>query len=57
MHGVVNILPCDLDDVIPTKIAQHYSIPVYNPGIIMEGGSVDFNGKGTVITSTALFTE
>jgi agmatine deiminase len=44
-------LPCDLDDVIPTKIAQHYDIPVYNPGIIMEGGSVDFNGKGTVITS------
>ena len=27
--------------------------PVYHPGIIMEGGSVDFNGKGTLITSTA----
>lgn len=45
--------PYDLDDVIPTLIAKHYNIPVYYPGIIMEGGSVDFNGKGTVITSTA----
>jgi agmatine deiminase len=44
--------PYDLDDVIPTLIARHYNIPVYYPGIIMEGGSVDFNGKGTVMTST-----
>jgi agmatine deiminase len=44
--------PYDLDDVIPTLIAKHYNIPVYYPGIIMEGGSVDFNGKGTLITST-----
>ncbi|HLY68812.1 MAG TPA: agmatine deiminase family protein [Puia sp.] len=44
--------PYDLDDVIPTLIARHYHIPVYYPGIIMEGGSVDFNGKGTLITST-----
>lgn len=45
--------PYDLDDIIPTLIARHYDIPVYYPGIIMEGGSVDFNGKGTLITSTA----
>ena len=45
--------PYDLDDVIPTLIAKHYNIPVFYPGIIMEGGSVDFNGKGTLITSTA----
>ena len=45
--------PYDLDDVIPTFIAKHYNIPVYYPGIIMEGGSVEFNGKGTVMTSTA----
>ena len=44
--------PFDLDDVVPTLIAKHFNIPVYYPGIIMEGGSVDFNGKGTVITST-----
>jgi agmatine deiminase len=44
--------PYDLDDVIPTLIAKRYDMPVYYPGIIMEGGSVDFNGQGTLITST-----
>jgi len=45
--------PYDLDDVIPTLIAKAYNIPVYNPGIIMEGGSVEFNGSGTLMTSAA----
>ncbi len=45
--------PHDLDDVIPTLIGKALGLPVYYPGIIMEGGSVDFNGKGTVMTSTA----
>jgi agmatine deiminase len=45
--------PFDLDDVIPTKIAERFNLPVYHPGIVMEGGSVDFNGKGTVLTTTA----
>lgn len=45
--------PYDLDDVIPTKIAAHYNIPVVNPGIVMEGGSVEFNGKGTLLTTTS----
>jgi agmatine deiminase len=45
--------PFDLDDVIPTRVAEYYKIPVYYPGIVMEGGSVDFNGKGTVLTTTS----
>ncbi|MEY4629053.1 MAG: hypothetical protein RLZZ595_1379 [Bacteroidota bacterium] len=45
--------PFDLDDVIPTLIGNKLGLPVFYPGIIMEGGSVDFNGAGTVITSTA----
>ena len=44
--------PFEKDDIVPTLIAKHYNIPVYHPGIVMEGGSVDFNGKGTLITST-----
>ncbi len=44
--------PYDLDDVIPTRIAEQMNLPVFYPDIIMEGGSVDFNGAGTVITST-----
>lgn len=43
--------PFDLDDVVPTRIAEQLGIPVYHPGIIMEGGSVEFNGEGTVLTS------
>ncbi len=45
--------PFELDDVIPTKIAEHFGLPVFEPGIVMEGGSVEFNGKGTVLTTTA----
>jgi agmatine deiminase len=45
--------PYDLDDVIPTLVASAYEIPVVYPGIVMEGGSVDFNGKGTVLTTTS----
>lgn len=45
--------PFDLDDVVPTLIGKHFNIPVYHPGIVMEGGSVEFNGNGTVMTSTA----
>ena len=45
--------PYDLDDVIPTLIGKHYNLPVFNPGIVMEGGSVEFNGKGALLTSTA----
>ena len=43
--------PYDLDDVVPTLIARHFDLPVFHPGIIMEGGSVEFNGEGTVLTS------
>lgn len=45
--------PYDLDDVVPTKIAQHFNLPLFTPPIVMEGGSVEFNGAGTVLTTTA----
>jgi agmatine deiminase len=45
--------PFEQDDVIPSLIGNYYNLPVYKPGIVMEGGSVDFNGKGTVLTTTA----
>jgi len=45
--------PFDLDDVIPTLIGKQFDIPVFHPGIVMEGGSVEFNGAGTLLTSTA----
>jgi agmatine deiminase len=45
--------PFDLDDVIPIKVGEKLGLQVYHPGIVMEGGSVDFNGKGTVLTTKA----
>lgn len=45
--------PFDLDDVIPTRIGEYFDLPVFHPEIVMEGGSVEFNGAGTVLTSTA----
>jgi agmatine deiminase len=44
--------PYDSDDSVPTKVAGELGLGVFNPGIIMEGGSVDFNGAGTVLTTT-----
>jgi agmatine deiminase len=45
--------PFDLDDVIPTLIGKQLGLPVFHPQIVMEGGSVEFNGKGTLLTSKA----
>ncbi|MFC3199735.1 agmatine/peptidylarginine deiminase [Parapedobacter deserti] len=43
--------PYDQDDIVPTLVGKALGLPVYHPGIVMEGGSVDFNGAGTVLTS------
>ncbi len=45
--------PAGLDNLIPSKIGEMMNLPVFHPGIVMEGGAVDFNGRGTVITTTS----
>jgi agmatine deiminase len=45
--------PYDLDDNIPTLVGHELGYHVFYPEIVMEGGSVDFNGNGTVLTTTA----
>ncbi|MEP6591186.1 MAG: agmatine deiminase family protein [Gemmatimonadota bacterium] len=45
--------PYDLDDVIPTRIAEEFGIPVAHPPMILEGGSIDVNGAGTLLTTEA----
>ena len=45
--------PWDADDAVPTRIAEELKLPVFYPGIVMEGGAVDFNGAGTVLTTTS----
>ncbi len=43
--------PYDADDAVPTRVAEELGLPVFYPGIVMEGGAVDFNGAGTVLTT------
>jgi agmatine deiminase len=43
--------PFDLDDVVPTRIGAELGLPVFAPGIVMEGGSLDVNGRGTLLTT------
>ncbi len=43
--------PFDKDDVIPTLIGAKFKLRVFHPGIVMEGGSIDVNGKGTLLTT------
>jgi len=44
--------PYDDDDAVPTRVAEQLKLPVFYPKIVMEGGAVDFNGAGTVLTTT-----
>ncbi len=43
--------PFEADDVVPTKIARYLGLPLFEPGFILEGGSVDPNGAGTLLTT------
>jgi agmatine deiminase len=43
--------PCDLDEVVPTRIAELLQVPVFYPGMILEGGSIDVNGTGALLTT------
>jgi agmatine deiminase len=45
--------PYDADDDVPTRVAERLGLPVFYPRIVMEGGAVDFNGAGTVLTTTS----
>ncbi len=43
--------PFELDNAIPQKIAARFSMPVFDPGMILEGGSIDTNGEGCLLTT------
>jgi agmatine deiminase len=43
--------PFDLDDVVPTRVAETLGLPVYDGGIILEGGAIDVNGSGALLTT------
>lgn len=45
--------PYDLDDAIPQYVARLRDLPLYSPPMILEGGSIDVNGTGCLLTSEA----
>jgi agmatine deiminase len=45
--------PFDLDDAIPQHVARLRQLPLFSPGMILEGGSIEVNGRGTVLTTTS----
>jgi agmatine deiminase len=43
--------PFDLDEVVPTRLAQILNVPVFYPRMILEGGAIDVNGAGALLTT------
>jgi agmatine deiminase len=43
--------PWQLDDAIPTRLAPSLGVPCFAADFVLEGGSIDGNGRGTVLTT------
>jgi agmatine deiminase len=43
--------PYDRDDVVPRRIAAELGVPVWEHEFVLEGGAIDVNGRGTVMTT------
>jgi len=43
--------PFDLDEVVPTRVAEVLDLPVFYPRMILEGGAIDVNGAGALLTT------
>jgi agmatine deiminase len=43
--------PFDLDQLVPTRVAEILKLPIFYPRMILEGGSIDVNGAGALLTS------
>jgi agmatine deiminase len=43
--------PFDLDEVVPTRVAEILDVPVFYPGMILEGGAIDVNGARALLTT------
>lgn len=42
------------DTTVPDKMNRYLKLPVFRPGIVMEGGAIDVNGCGTVLTTESV---
>ena len=45
--------PFDEDDEVPGRVAEMLGTPTYKPDMVLEGGSIDVNGTGTLLTTTS----
>ena len=45
--------PFDRDDEVPQHVARLRKLPLFSPPMILEGGSIEINGKGVVLTTEA----
>jgi agmatine deiminase len=45
--------PWENDDAVPRQIADRLGLRRFQPGIVLEGGSIDVNGCGTLLTTEA----
>ena len=45
--------PFDADDAVPQHVARLLKLPLFSPGIVMEGGSLEVNGAGLLLTTEA----
>ncbi|HBF12003.1 MAG TPA: agmatine deiminase [Deltaproteobacteria bacterium] len=43
--------PWDLDNIVPEKIAKYLGVPAFRSRMILEGGSIDVNGNGYLLTT------
>ncbi|MGB8168621.1 MAG: agmatine deiminase family protein [Chthoniobacteraceae bacterium] len=43
--------PFDFDDAVPTRVAEKLGLPLFAPSMVLEGGSIDVNGEGTLLTT------
>ena len=43
--------PWDLDTQVPKKMAAALKLPRFEAGLVLEGGSIDGNGRGTILTT------
>jgi agmatine deiminase len=46
--------PWDLDNTIPERIAEALELPRFPSPMILEGGSIEVNGSGTLLTTEAV---
>jgi agmatine deiminase len=41
----------DKDNLVPSRMAEELSLPVFSPPLVLEGGAVEVNGRGTFLAT------